>query len=263
MNFHSYFFAFKIDIAETYLFWCLKYNKNHPLLQNLETEQLPKLKSKFSLPSTPNNEKKKLIEKQNESRFIHPMMYTHSVSQQSLSGESTPTKKHSISEISNQSREKANSSISTNSHRKQPFLAKVTNSSIQRDSVSSIRSNSDEETRNKFILDEQINPIRPLRPKTQTSSTSTGSNSAHNSRPVSHVSDDGQLTLLPMNSSTEVNLNFCSNNSNSSSRNNIHDEASILATSTPGPPPKPPKPLNISLNLIKKAKQQTPDSNEK
>jgi hypothetical protein len=163
------------------------------------------------------------------------MLYSHSISQQSLSNENqTPTKKQSISEISNQS------------NRNKHFIAsKATNSTTShRDSVTSVRSNSDEENRNKFILEEPINPKRPLRPKTQTS-TSTGSNSAHNSRPVSHVSDDGQLTLLPNNS---VDLNFYNNH-------NILNEDIITSTPTP-PPPKPPKPSNISLNLTKKIKQQ-------
>jgi hypothetical protein len=204
-------------------------------LQNLESEQLPKLKSKFSLPSTPNNEKKKLIEQQNEARFIPPMLYSHSISQQSLSNENqTPTKKQSSSEISNQS-----------NRNKQLIASKVTNSTTShRGSVTSIRSNSDEENRNKFILEETINPKRPLRPKTQTS-TSTGSNSAHNSRPVSHVSDDGQLTLLPNNL---VDLNFYNNH-------NILIEDLITSTPKP-PPPKQPKPSNITLNLTNKIKQQ-------
>ena len=205
------------------------------MLQNLESEQLPKLKSKFSLPSTANSEKKKLIEQQNEARFTHPMLHSHSISQQSLSNENhTPSKKQSMSEISNQStREK------TSNRNKQPFSSKFTNSTAsQRGSVTSVRSNSDEENRTKFILEEPINPKRPLRPKTQTS-TSTGSNSAHNSRPVSHVSDDGQLTLLPINNS--VDLNFYNN------RNVSNDD---LITSTPVPPPKPPKPSNITLNII-------------
>ena len=103
-------------------------------MQNLESEQLPKLKSKFSLPSTPNNEKKKLIEHQNEARFIPPMLYSHSISQQSLSNENqTPTKKQSISEISNQS-----------NRNKHLITSKVTNSTTShRGSVTSIRSNSD------------------------------------------------------------------------------------------------------------------------
>ena len=241
MNFKTFKLFFKIYISETFLYWCLKYNKNHPLLQILESEQLPKLKSQFSLSTTPNNEMKMIIEQQSDTRFAQPSLYQHSVSQNSISSEPTPTKKHSMSDISS-----VGSQSKINSNKKPLFLSKVSSVS-QRESVSSVRSNSDEENRNKYILDEPINPKRPLRPKTQTSTTS-GSNSTHNSRPVSHVSDDGtaQLSLLPINNNTS-DLNFYND------RNNKDIDLIPCLSSTP-PPPKPPKPANLAM--IKKLRQQ-------
>ena len=218
----------------------------------LEKDQLPLLKSKFSLPTEPNLDKKRLIDQQTDTVttttttvFQTPVApYHHSISQQSLSfsAEPTPTKKHSTGDLFSGSSTKLSSST-----RKQAFLSKVSNSTpSQRESITSLRSNSDEENKSsKYVLDEKVNPKRPLRPKTQTSSNS-GSNSTHNSRPSSHISDDGgtQLSLLPrkfdkeeLKSCDEVIINH----------NVINNENTIYnnqTTTTPTPPPKPPKPLN-------------------
>ena len=70
-----YIYSFlKINIAETYLFWYFKFNKTHPLLLNLESEQLPKF-----LLTALDVEKKNLIEQQNDRNFIPPNSYDNSI----------------------------------------------------------------------------------------------------------------------------------------------------------------------------------------
>lgn len=105
------------------------------------------------------------------------------------------------------------------------FLSKVSAQS-NRDSLSSLKS-SDEENRPKIELNQQINPIRPLRPSRST--TGSGGASNQSSRPQSHVSDDGGLSLsLVPNGSIDLS------STSLDSKDDNHLDVSI-------PPPKPPK----------------------
>lgn len=201
-----------IEFAESYLYWCGKYLPNNPLLMNLEQEQLPKLKAKFSITTI-------------NIRQMRTNLCENNTPRQNSSQSSLHT------QISDCTPSKVSAKVSVDSSQTTPksshgkaYLTKLSNTS-NRESLSSIRSNSEEDVKQKYILEEPINPKRPLRPsRINSNNNSSGSNQS--SRPASHISDDGlSLSVLP---NSTIDLIY-------DSKNNA--ESSFLST----PPPKPPR----------------------
>ena len=97
------------------------------------------------------------------------------------------------------------------------------------------------------MLDETVNPKRPLRPSrinTQ-NSTSSPSNSNQSSRPISHLSDDKELSSLSIQQ-----MNLSNKISDSISLMQEEETSTNLDMSTMKPPPKPPKVFNTRIKLF-------------
>jgi hypothetical protein len=248
-----------INLADMLLDASLRYAPNDELLTILESEQLPKLKGIFELPVQATMRKKKLFQ---------PTISQSSQNQQikvnsNVSIDSTPksSKQNSFLTDSQSAKLFMKQLIQSDNYSAgrniisylvgdKTSSSQLTNSSTShRESISSIKSiNSDDDsTRNKIMLDETVNPKRPLRPcriNTQ-NSTSSPSNSNQSSRPISHLSDDKELSSLSIQQG-----NLSNKISDSISFMQEEETNTNLDMSTMKPPPKPPKVLNTRIKLF-------------
>ncbi len=245
-----------INLADLLLDLSLRYAPSDELLTILESEQLPKLKNIFDIPVQPKMRKKSVNNSISNQLAQSQQLKVAS----NTSVELTPKTKHNGSVNDSQSTKSIGfmkQFIQSENYSGRNIISylvgdknsvsQLTNSSTShRESISSIKSiNSDDDlSRNKIVLEENVNPKRPLRPNRMNTqnSTSSPSNSNQSSRPISHLSGDelSSISIQQMNLSNKI----------TDSLNLMQEEETNMEITTMKPPPKPPKMLNSKIKLF-------------